>query len=79
MVEVAGNSYICLEDHTSGTFATDYAAAKWQILAGAIDAEGLDFTPPDGMTSTDVQAAIEEVNTRAVSSLALVASLYGAL
>jgi hypothetical protein len=32
MVDVAGSSYICAIAHTSGTFATDYAAGKWQIF-----------------------------------------------
>jgi hypothetical protein len=33
MVSNSGNSYICVVAHTSGTFATDLAAVKWQILA----------------------------------------------
>jgi len=28
-----GDSYICLVAHTSGTFATDYGAGKWGLLA----------------------------------------------
>lgn len=32
-VASSGSSYICLVQHTSGVFATDLAAAKWQILA----------------------------------------------
>jgi hypothetical protein len=28
-----GSSYICTEAHTSGTFATDLAAGKWEIVA----------------------------------------------
>lgn len=32
-VKEAGNSYVCLEAHTSGTFATDLAAAKWDVIA----------------------------------------------
>lgn len=27
-----GNVYVCLEGHTSGTFATDLAAEKWQVV-----------------------------------------------
>ena len=30
-----GSSYVCLISHTSGTFATDLAAAKWLVLAAA--------------------------------------------
>jgi hypothetical protein len=31
-VKESGNTYYCLEDHTSGTFATDLAADKWVLL-----------------------------------------------
>jgi len=34
IVRNSGSSYICLVDHTSGTFATDLAAGKWQFMAG---------------------------------------------
>jgi len=33
MVFQGGASYICLQSHTSGTFATDLAAGKWSLLA----------------------------------------------
>lgn len=33
LVSINGNSYICIVAHTSGTFATDLAAAKWQLVA----------------------------------------------
>lgn len=32
IVTRGGNSYVALEVHTSGTFETDLAAAKWQLL-----------------------------------------------
>lgn len=32
--------YLCLVDHTAGTFSTDLAAGRWQLLA--------DLTPPTG-------------------------------
>ena len=32
IVEHEGSSYICVEAHTSGTFATDLAAVKWELL-----------------------------------------------
>jgi len=32
VVEEAGTSYVGVSDHTSGTFATDYAAGKWVVL-----------------------------------------------
>lgn len=48
-VENGGSSYICLVAHTSGTFATDLAASKWELLAqkGA-----------DGAGSGDMTAAV---------------------
>ncbi len=33
LVRESGNVYICLEDHTSGTFSTDLAASKWELFA----------------------------------------------
>lgn len=35
VVTQGGSSYVCLEDHTSGTFSTDLAADKWVLLAEA--------------------------------------------
>lgn len=32
-VSQSGNSYICVTAHTSGTFSTDLAAGKWQLVA----------------------------------------------
>jgi hypothetical protein len=29
----AGSSYICIVAHTSGTFATDLTASKWELVA----------------------------------------------
>lgn len=34
MVTESGNTYACIVAHTSGTFATDLAAAKWMLWAG---------------------------------------------
>jgi hypothetical protein len=33
LVSDSGNTYICVEAHTSGTFATDLAAGKWELVA----------------------------------------------
>lgn len=41
--------YICVEDHTSGTFATDLAAGKWEEIADLSVAAALE----DGAVSTD--------------------------
>lgn len=32
-VTQGGSTYICLVDHTAGTFATDLAAGKWRVIA----------------------------------------------
>lgn len=34
-VESGGSGYVCVVAHTSGTFATDLAAVKWQLFATA--------------------------------------------
>ena len=47
-VSINGASYVCVSAHTSGTFATDLAGAKWQVLA----AKGT-----DGLGSGDMLAA----------------------
>lgn len=33
LVKEAGSSYICLVDHTAGTFSTDLSAFKWELFA----------------------------------------------
>lgn len=33
LVYEAGNTYICLVDHTSVTFGTDFGAGKWELFA----------------------------------------------
>jgi len=37
MVKTSGNVYICLEAHTSGTFATDLTAVKWELMVSKGD------------------------------------------
>ncbi|MBZ9943426.1 hypothetical protein LB533_20275 [Mesorhizobium sp. BR1-1-13] len=37
-VQEGGSTYVCVEDHTSGTFATDLAAGKWELVAASGDA-----------------------------------------
>jgi hypothetical protein len=80
LVDVAGSAYICAIAHTSGTFATDYAAGKWQIFVAASTAGGVSFTPTTTVTSTTAQAAIEEVDTKLrAASLPVLSALYGAM
>lgn len=80
LIDRSGASYMCSVAHTAGVFDTDYAAGRWQIFGAVANAGALPFTPPATMTAVNVQAAIEEVNTRA-RTLAhpTLATMYGAL
>lgn len=60
-VGVNGVLYFCLEAHTSGVFATDLAAGKWG--SGATGAGDVEFSPNGNISATDVQAAIEELDS----------------
>jgi hypothetical protein len=63
VVESGGNSYICVVAHTSGAdFATDKAAGKWIFLSATASATGTSFDPTANVSSTNVQAAIEELD-----------------
>jgi hypothetical protein len=80
LVDEAGVAYLCAEDHVSGTFATDYAAGKWQVFGTNTTAAGIDFTPPSSMAATNVQAAIEEVNSASrAASLPTISAFYGGM
>lgn len=60
-------TYICASAHTSGVFATDLAAVKWVKLydVTSFAASGVTFTPTGGISASNVQAAIEEVDSEA--------------
>ena len=77
------NTYICSTAHTAGTFATDLAAVRWLLLALGVStaASSVPFTPTAALTSTNVQAAIDEADTegRALSAASLAASAALAL
>jgi hypothetical protein len=49
VIEEAGSSYICIVAHTSGTFATDLTAVKWELVAQA----GADGTGTGDLVSTN--------------------------
>jgi hypothetical protein len=78
IVTQGGSSYIAAVAHTSGTFATDLADARWLLLAlgAAPAASGVSFTPTTNISASNVQAAIQELDAeaRALNS-ALVADL----
>lgn len=52
-------TYVCIAAHTSTVFASD--AANWQAV-GAVDGSDISFAPAGSLSSTDVQAAIEELD-----------------
>lgn len=78
MVDQGGAAYICAVAHTSGSFATDYTAGKWQIFTSSATGTAVSFTPNSTISSTNVQAAIEEVDSKARAvGLPLLSALYG--
>ena len=40
-IEEDGSGYVCIEAHTSGTFATDLAASKWELYVTGVDADSI--------------------------------------
>ena len=80
LIEQGGTAYVCAVGHTAGVFATDYAAGKWQVFNGSPSASGVDFTPAGRIASTNVQAAVAELDTKtAAASNPPLTSLYGGL
>ena len=73
--------YLCLVAHTSGTFATDLAAAKWMAISPATSGANVGNTPAGNIASTDVQSAINELDTEKQpldATLTTIAALTGA-
>lgn len=80
IVDVSGASYICATAHTSGVFATDYVAGKWQVFVTAASAGSVSFTPTTTVTSATVQTAVEEVDTKLrAASLPVLSAMYGGM
>lgn len=80
LIDQGGTAYVCAVGHTAGVFATDYAAGKWQVFNGSPSASGVDFTPAGRIASTNVQAAVAELDTKtAAASNPPLTSLYGGL
>jgi len=65
VVTDSGKTCVCSVAHTSGTFATDLAANKWLVIfeSGVVIASGISFTPAGGISSTNVQAALQELDS----------------
>jgi hypothetical protein len=86
VVTNGGVTYLCAADHTAGTFATDLAAGKWVALTqdtsiGAIAAGSVSVTPAGAIASSDVQAALVELDAEKqplAANLTAFAGLAGA-
>lgn len=68
MVTNAGGTYVAHTEHVAGAaFAGDLALGYWQPVGGdtlgSLPATSISFTPFGGIGSTDVQAALEELDT----------------
>lgn len=55
--------YFALSAHTSGVFATDLADGKWMSISSASSAASVDNTPAGSIAATNVQAALNELDT----------------
>lgn len=58
-----GFAYICVVDHTSGTFATDYSSAYWEIFAssGGVSHSAIGLTIAQAASASAVRTAIGTV------------------
>lgn len=67
LVTQSGNTYMCVVAHTSGVFATDLAAVKWLLfqIGSNPAASSVPFSPTSNIASTNMQAALVEVDTNA--------------
>jgi hypothetical protein len=63
LVQQAGSTYIALVAHLSNNFTTDLALGRWQALTATSAASDTPFSPAGGLSSTNVQAAIVEVQS----------------
>lgn len=75
-----GIVYVCMTDHTSGTFATDLAAGYWGQVTANATASTTTFSSTSTLEAVNVQNAIAELDNeiRPVQSL-LVRELFRGL
>ena len=66
-----GIVYVCMTDHTSGTFATDLAAGKWGQVTANATAATTSFAPTSTLAATTVQGAIVELDAEVRPSQAI--------
>ncbi len=55
--------YFSMKDHTSGTFSSDLAGGKWMSISAAASASSIANTPAGSIAATDVQTALNELDT----------------
>lgn len=65
--------YRCLVAHTSGTFSTDLAASKWELIVDLstltiVDATQIAFTPTGGIAASTVSGALAELDSEKAAS-----------
>jgi hypothetical protein len=73
LIETTGGSYLALIAHTSGVFATDRAAGKWQLIApdvSSVTAGNIVYTPGGTIAAATVQAAVAEAASDAMQKSA---------
>jgi hypothetical protein len=78
LVQEAGNAYICLVDHTSGTFSTDLVALRWGLFAakGAAGAGTGDMLGSNNLSDV-TNVATARANISAQASDATLTALAG--
>ena len=78
LAEESGNTYICIVAHTSGTFATDLAALKWELFAarGATGAGSGDLVSTNNLS--DVTSAATSRTNLGVLGTADTGNITGA-
>jgi hypothetical protein len=76
VIQNTGSAYICIVEHTSGTFATDLAALKWELVVSANiptqTGNNAKFLQTDGVNPTwqvpdSSEVSFTQVGTGAVS------------
>ena len=71
LVQQSGNAYICLVDHTSGTFSTDLVALRWELFAakGAAGAGTGDMLGSNNLSDvTNVATARSNISAQAADN-----------
>lgn len=62
LISQSGVPYVAVSAHVSSTFATDLAAGRWQAISVTPTAAQIVVTPAGNIASTNVQAALQELD-----------------